>query len=582
MIKKITLFLLVSLMITTTVNADILPSAISTMINKSGLKSNELGIYIKETKSNKTIAALNIDNRFLPASVIKVYSAYAILLELGYEYRWATNFYYTGGYNKGIVGDLIVQAQGDPTLRNSDIPAIVKALKKQGIKRIKRNIVIDRQYFKVPSRDSSHFDKNVYSAYNAMPDALMFNEHVSRFSLYPKAGKYQISKQIPGNSYKVSNNIKVVNGSCKGSRSIPRITVNHSNPTPVLQLSGKLSKQCKKRNYHYIITKPYKEFYSALKNELKKQGISYKGQMRLAKVPQGAKKVYTHYSDTLEDIISKTSKKSNNVFARHLLLTLGAKIYGAPSNLNKGRRAVEKILNRYHLLHYSKTCIDNGCGLSRESRITAKSMAKVLDHAYKSYGSRWMNTLSIAGKDGTIRRRFAHTKVKNRAWMKTGTLNKVKNISGYLLSKSNKLYTVVILVNSTRAKWMGAKLQNDIIKWLVTYKGESLYDTNDMIPIQSKAKRSLWDLGKIELPTVDSVVNNKESNKNYFVQVGSFTTTPSKDFLERLTQSGFTYRVINQRGYNKVMVGPYKDSIEATKALKILKLQSDGAYISQL
>ena len=580
MIKKIHLLLLISLMITA-LSAERLPPALSNMIAKSGLKSSELGIYIKETKRDKTIAALNIDDPFLPASVIKVYSAYAILLELGYEYRWATNFYYTGGYNNGAIGVLIVQAQGDPTLRNSHIPSIVKALKKRGIKKIKRNIVIDREYFKVPKRDSSHFDKNIYSAYNAMPDALMFNEHVSRFSLYPKGGKYQVVKQIPGSSYKVSNNIKVVNGSCKGSRATPIITVNHTNATPILQLSGKLSKQCKKRSYRYIITKPYKEFYEALKNELRRQGISYKGKMKLGKVIRGAKKVHTHYSDTLENIISKTSKKSNNVFARHLLLTLGAKIYGAPANLNKGRRAVEKILNRYHLLHSSETCIDNGCGLSRESRITARSMAKVLDHAYKSYGNRWMQTLSIAGKDGTIRRRFAHTKVKNRAWMKTGTLNRVKNISGYLLSKSNRLYTVVILVNSKRAKWMGAKLQNDIMKWLVTYKDETPYDTQDMLPIESKPKKSLWDFGKIGLPTSTILIDARDK-KEYFVQVGSFTTTPSKDFLERLTTSGFHYKIIKQQGYNKVMVGPYKDSIEATKALKVLKLLSAGAYISEL
>ncbi len=92
------------------------------------------------------------------------------------------------------------------------------------------------------------------------------------------------------------------------------------------------------------------------------------------------------------------------------------------------------------------------------------------DDAYTRYGSRWMKTLSIAGVDGTIRRRFRGTSVKNRAWMKTGTLNRVKNIGGYVKTRKGKLYTVVILVNTKKGRWKAAKLQNDIMKWLVNYK----------------------------------------------------------------------------------------------------------------
>jgi D-alanyl-D-alanine carboxypeptidase/D-alanyl-D-alanine-endopeptidase (penicillin-binding protein 4) len=93
------------------------------------------------------------------------------------------------------------------------------------------------------------------------------------------------------------------------------------------------------------------------------------------------------------------------------------------------------------------------------------------DNAYKRYGQRWMNTLSIAGVDGTIRKRFRGTVVKKRAWMKTGTLKRVKNIGGYVKSRSGRLYTVVILVNTKQGRWKAAKLQNDIMTWLVRYKG---------------------------------------------------------------------------------------------------------------
>jgi len=495
MIKMIKLWLLISIFITVDIFGDILNKDMEYMLSKSAIKRSELALYIKETESNRVVSAINIDKLMLPASVIKVYSAYAILLELGYDYRWSTNFYITGKFINGTVyGDLVVKGFGDPTLNSSDIPEIVKALKAQGIDKINGDIVIDRSYFSVSTRDSSHFDNNIYSPYNAMPDAMMFNQHTSNFSLYPKNGKYVVKKLIAGDSYRVSNQIKVVGGSCVGKRANPIISIDHSTERPTLVLQGKLSNRCKKRYYKYIITKPYKEFYNALKNEFAKRGIKYNGKRKMAKTPLEAKKIYTHYSKKLEDIIAITAKKSNNLFARHLLLTLGAKIYGSPSNLNKGRKAVERVLNRYHLLNYSKTCIDNGCGLSRESRITARSMAKVLDHAYKSYGQRWLNILSIAGKDGTIRRRFAQSIVKNRAWMKTGTLDRVKNISGYLKSRDGTLYTVVILVNSKHSRWAGSALQNKIIKWLVGYKAIVDRDNISFVPQEPVKQKLLWDI----------------------------------------------------------------------------------------
>ncbi len=498
MIKNIKLWLILFILFTANIFGNILNKDIEYMVAKSAIKNGELGLYIKETETNRVVSAINIDKLFTPASVIKVYSAYAILLELGYNYRWITNFYIKGRFINGIVyGDLIVKGYGDPTLKSSDIPKIVNELKAKGIKKINGNIIIDRRYFTVKGKDSSHFDQNIYSPYNAMPDAMMFNQHTSNFKLYPKNGRYIVEKIIAGDSYKVSNQIKTVNGSCVGKRANPKITVNYSSATPKLILQGKLSNKCKKRYYKYIITKPYKEFYNALKNEFRKKGIKYKGKMVLSKVPSGSKKIYIHYSDRLENIISVTAKKSNNLFARHLLLTLGAKIYGAPATLAKGRKAVERVLNRYHLLNYSKTCIDNGCGLSRSSKVTSRSMAKVLDHAYKSYSDRWLNILSIAGKDGTIKRRFAQSIVRNRAWMKTGTLDRVKNISGYVRAKTGTLYTVVILVNSKHSRWAGSALQNKVIKWLVNYKGIKDKDNILFAPKEQIEQKLLWDISDL-------------------------------------------------------------------------------------
>jgi D-alanyl-D-alanine carboxypeptidase/D-alanyl-D-alanine-endopeptidase (penicillin-binding protein 4) len=172
----------------------------------------------------------------------------------------------------------------------------------------------------------------------------------------------------------------------------------------------------------------------------------------------------TYRSAPLLDIISKTNKKSNNLYARHIFLLLGAKLYGPPATEAKGRNAVKQILGSRNIIGPG-TILDNGCGLSRRSRLTALTLHRLLQDAYRHYGKSWMRTLSVAGKDGTIRKRFRHSIAKGKAWMKTGTLKNAKNIAGYVKGRSGKLYTVVILYNGSR-RWLGAKLQNRIIEWL--------------------------------------------------------------------------------------------------------------------
>ena len=456
-----------------TLYAYALPHAVQKSIHDSTIPAKDVSIYVKEVGGNNALVSHNADTPRTPASVIKVLTTYAALLKLGFDYRIPTKFYISGYLSKGtLYGDLIVKGFGDPTLRSKDLESIVSEIKKRGIHKVTGHIVIDRSYFRVGTKDSSGFDENRYSAYNAMPDAMMFNERISTICVAPN--KDLVSKKTPDGSYKIINKLQRVNKPCRGRYSWPGVKIDKSNAIPRVWLQGKISKKCGKRNICKVVTKPYKSFYYALKEKMKSEGITVKGNMRVRKVLPNAKYLFAHYSNTLEKIVSKTAKKSNNLYARHLLLILGAKMYGAPATLTKGRRAVESILRAKGALGYGELKIDNGCGLSRSAKLTAKLLSGMYENAYKRYGMRWMQTLSIAGVDGTIKKRFRGTPVKNRAWMKTGTLKRVKNISGYVKSKSGKLYTVVILVKSNRGNWRASKLENDVIKWLVSYKGDTI------------------------------------------------------------------------------------------------------------
>jgi D-alanyl-D-alanine carboxypeptidase/D-alanyl-D-alanine-endopeptidase (penicillin-binding protein 4) len=383
-------------------------------------------------------------------------------------------------------------------------------------------------------------------------------------------------------SYKVVNRLEHVNKPCKGKYSWPGVSIDKSEVVPIVLLKGKISKQCGNRNICKVVTKPYKSFYYALKDKLEKEGIKVRGTLKLGKIPRNATMLFTHYSKTLEEIISETSKESNNLFARHLLLLLGAKVYGAPATLEKGRDAIVQILKSKGALGEGKLSIDNGSGLSRTSKMNAKLLGYMYDDAYDHYGVRWMETLSIAGVDGTIKRRFRNTVVKKRAWMKTGTLRRVKNIGGYVKNRAGKFYTVVILINSTKAKYYGAKLQDKIIEWLVKTTAKPTVNSPSKI-VQKKKPVSQNIFSKVET-TVPS--RTKEVTKTpiqkYYVQAGSFSKMPNGEYLVKIEALGLRYSVRHEDNY-KVLIGAYKDEKEAREALdKVREHISAGAFIVKL
>jgi len=559
-----------------------LPQEINRQIAKSGISKRDISIYIKEAgKNGKVVASLNAHKTRTPASVIKVLTTYSALLKFGFNYRIQTKFYTKGKISGGVLhGDLFVKGYGDPTLGNDDLAKISSYIRAEGINTINGNIVIDRSFFKVGNRNNSGFDQHLYSPYNAMPDAMMFNERVSTVSVTPK--RNAVHKKTVDGSYKVVNKLQRVNKPCKGRYSWPSVKIDNTQAIPSFILKGKISKRCGKREIKKVITKPYNSFYYALKEQLRKDGVKVGGTMKLQVVPKDAKELFSYNSDSLETIISKTSKKSNNLYARHLLLYLGAKLYGAPATLKKGRDAITTILRHKGALGDGVLRIDNGSGLSRVSKMNAQLLAEMFDDAYDRYGQRWMDTLSIAGVDGTIKRRFRHTAVKKRAWMKTGTLKRVKNIGGYVKNKAGKYYTAVILINSSKARYRGAKLQNEILKWLV---GSRVKSSRESVPPKAKSVSKVKMTTSVKQPRKVKTSKRKvtqEPSGRYYIQVGVFGKKPNAKYFKKIRGAGFTHTV--REGKNvRVFVGRYKDKKSAQRDLSNVRSKiNKGAFIIKL
>jgi len=446
-----------------------LPRSLTQMLERNKIKPDQVSILIRSTATGKTVASHNTTRSFVPASVMKIYTTYSALLDLGTDFRWPTKLYYTGRFSGGTIqGDLVVEAFGDPTLSSRDLTRIAQRLRTLGIRKITGNMVLDRTFFANSGKVTSGFDRNRYSEYNAMPDALMLNDHMSAFYVQPKNGKIVASKGIPHDEYTIVNRLHATSQACKGKNAWPYVNISTKEGYANVVLTGTISTRCPRRRISKLLTHPHVSFYHAFSDALHRSGIAFNGKMVLGRLPRQARALMVHHSRPLQQIVAKTLKKSNNLYARHIFLLLGAQNFGAPATEEKGARAVAGILSARGVWDRS-TRIVNGSGLSRKARTSATALVRVLDDAYKRYKSRWLTSLSIAGKDGTIRKRFRNSVAKGRAWMKTGTLNNAKNIAGYVKGRSGRLYTVAILYNG-QERWKGSTLQNQIIEWIVRNK----------------------------------------------------------------------------------------------------------------
>jgi len=452
-----------------TINYAQLPQAIEDIIFKAKANKDNLAILITNRQSGEVLASLNPYKEFTPASVAKVATCYASLLEFGKDFRWPTQVFYNGTIKKGVLyGDLVIKAYGDPSITSYNLSLFAKKLASYGIREIKGDLIIDRSFFVNSKNITSGFDSNYVSQYNSMPDAIMLNDHLNTIEIKPNGNKIEVTRANNDKSFRVYNKIKAVSGVCKGKNAWPKVKYLKQNDSIDISLEGTMSTNCKPFKISKVLSKPYASFYYILSNFLNKSGVKFNGNLKLEETPKGSKLFFTHYSKPLIQIVAHTLKKSDNLYARHLFLMLGAKRYGKPATLAKSQKAIKDILGSRGLLS-NNDFIVNGSGLSRETKLSAVSVHKIMDSAYKTFGNDWLNALSIAGVDGTLKKRFANSPVKKRAFMKTGTLKRAKNIAGFVFSKSNQVYNTEIFYNGAKI-WLGKSIQDKIITWLVTKK----------------------------------------------------------------------------------------------------------------
>jgi len=368
-----------------------LPQAIEDIIFNAKAKRDNLSILITNKNSGEIVASLNPYSNTKPASVAKVATCYAALLEFGKDFRWPTQILYSGYVKQGVLyGDIVIKAYGDPSLTSYNVSLFAKKFASYGIREIKGDLIVDRSFFANSTKISSGFDKNFVSQYNSMPDGLMLNDHLNSIKVIPKSNGIIVNRANGDRSFRVINKIKAVNGACRGKNAWPKVRFLKEGDSVAVALEGTLSTKCRPFSINKVLSKTYKSFYYIFRHFLNKNGIKFKGALKLAQAPADAKLFFTHYSRPLIKIVAHTLKKSDNLYARHLFLMLGAKKYGSRATLSKAQNAIKEILQPRDLLSANEH-IDNGSGLSRKTNLGIISVSKILNDAYDTFGQEWLN-----------------------------------------------------------------------------------------------------------------------------------------------------------------------------------------------
>ncbi len=424
------------------------PASVASAIRSGRIATGNVSFAVLDVESGRIAASLNPDTPRSPASTIKLVTTFAALDSLGPAYTWHTQALLSGALEDGTLrGDLILKGGGDPYMTLERWWSFVQAVRAAGLRRIDGDIVIDDTAFASAPSDPAAFDGRPHQAYNAEPDALMVNFQSIEFRVVPNAGARRVdivSTPAPSNLV-IDNRIGLTGGRCRGSAAQVAFEVPSPEWDRVL-FSGLLSSQCTSRSITRVLLSAPSYAFGTFVQLWRESGGTFDGKWRLAAAPATATPFFSFDSLPLAEVVRLTNKFSNNLMARHLLLTLGAERFGGPATVDKGVQAIAAWAEA-RALPLAGMEIDNGSGLSRSARISVLQLAAVLRSAHRSrYAPEFIASLPLAGIDGTLRSRMQGAD-PGSVRLKTGHLDGVAGVAGYVTGISGKIYVVVSLVN---------------------------------------------------------------------------------------------------------------------------------------
>ena len=343
------------------------------------------GLVLVIDAEGKELIAQNVDKPFVPASVTKIVTAWLAMEVLGGDYRFETSFYLDGDRK------LYVRGGGDPFLISEELAPLAKELVAAIGKEPITGIVLDASYY--PSELRIPGIENTTEAYDALNSALAVN--FNTIAAVRKGIRVRSAEsQTP------ITPIAIREFRSRGPQGRGRISLS-KDPAVSLQYAGEL-----------------------IAAFIERAGGSVNGKISTGTVPEGLKPVYIHKSRTLSEILVQLLIASNNYIANQVFLEIGGTLGGSVS-LEKSLKVANAMLAADGL--DKDISIEEGSGISRDNRFTARGLAHVLTRFAP-------HAELLLGHDGGLN--------------KTGTMSGISTLAGYADTRSHGRVRFVIALKT--------------------------------------------------------------------------------------------------------------------------------------
>jgi D-alanyl-D-alanine carboxypeptidase/D-alanyl-D-alanine-endopeptidase (penicillin-binding protein 4) len=447
-----------------------LPPEIARVLTAHSIPLTDVSAIVQEVDAPEPILSHLASEQRSPASVMKVITTWSALEILGPAYTWPTEIYFQGPFDgQKLDGNLAIKGYGDPYLVVEELWKMLRALRRSGLQQIGGDLVLDDSYF-----DTTHepepgaFDGQPYRTYNVVPNAVLMNFKAVNFQVRPDATRARVNvttePELP--NLKVDNNLELGDGACGGFQA--GIAFNHADAAKLdeVVLDGKFSRRCNAYGLSRTALQHDTYDFGLFQSLWKEVGGQFGGKLGKVVVPPGQTPALVWRSRPLGEVIRSINKNSNNVMTRQLVYTLGAELGGAPGTPEKGIAAIRSFLES-RKIDASTLVMQNGAGLSRDERASAGLLASVLRAAHASpYAAEFIASLSLGGMDGTTRGRFEQTGAAI-THVKTGRLDHVSALVGYVHAKTGKTYVMAVIMNSDTAhRGPGQELEEAVVRWV--------------------------------------------------------------------------------------------------------------------
>jgi D-alanyl-D-alanine carboxypeptidase/D-alanyl-D-alanine-endopeptidase (penicillin-binding protein 4) len=452
--------------------AQLLPPEVRHALRSAGVPAEAFAAVVHDATTGQRVLRWNDARPMNPASLMKLLTTQAALERLGPAWTWATPVWIAGAVDRqGVLdGSVFIKGSGDPKLVLERTWLLLRRLQQQhGVREIRGDIVLDNGAFVLPEGHPAEFDNEPLRPYNVRPSALLFNQRSVSYTIVPDPAA-QVARIVAEPALAdtvVDRSVPLVAGPCDDWRAALKASFEPGR----VRFGGSYAASCGEREWPVADPQPATHDARLLAALWREMGGVLHGTVREGAAPaEPARPAFEWRSPPLVDVVRDINKFSNNVMAQQLFLSLA--LHDTPTRAPRASttpEAARELLLRWAVERSGPVApddelvIDNGSGLSRSQRISARRLARLLVAAFDSpVMPELMASLPIVGLDGTLRR--ARGGAVGRAHLKTGSLRDVAGVAGYVLSASGRRYVVVAIVNHPQAQQARGAMEA-LVQW---------------------------------------------------------------------------------------------------------------------